>query len=122
MENDKYKNRKDRLDKILDKSESDIEKDELLRKKEREEWLKEKVEFICTSKWCKVSYVDHRYSWYEKDIKTCHKCRSFDGELSGGVSFESKDYSGERHDGMAHQVDFKFSDYNKGKWGKFWNK
>lgn len=114
MENEKYDNRKERLDKILGgKSEEELKK---------EEWLKEKVEFICTSKWCKVAYVDHRYSWYEKDIKTCQKCRSFAGELSDGVTFETKEYSGERHDGMAHPVDFKFSDYNKGKWGKFWDK
>lgn len=91
-------------------------------KEDKELWMKEKSEFICSMKWCKVAYIDYRYLWYEKDIKTCPKCRSFDGELSGGVSFSDKNYFGNRHDNQAHEVEFKFSDYNKGKWGKFWGK
>jgi len=87
-----------------------------------DEWLNGKDEFICSSRWCKCMYIDYRYLWFSDGIKTCPKCRSFNGELSGGVTFTKKEYSGERNDGRAHQTEFKFSDYTKGKWGKFWGK
>lgn len=57
----------------------------------------------------------------KQDIpKTCPKCRSFDNELSGGVSWQEKKYSGPRQDGKAHGVGFRFSEYRHGK--GFWNR
>lgn len=82
----------------------------------------EKSEFICSNKWCKCKYTIEKDRYYNDNMKTCDKCRSFDNEISGGVSYNSKSYSGERFDNKPHQTEFKFSDYFKGKWGKKWSK
>lgn len=79
-------------------------------------------EFICSNKWCKAKYTMEKKKYYEEGIRTCDKCRSFETELSDGVSFDNKKYSGERFDNKPHQTEFKFSDYMKGKWGKKWSK
>lgn len=115
-EKDKDKLREERLEELLGE---DVKTQEEL---DKEIWLSEKSEFICANKWCKVKYQIERFEFYENGKKTCQKCQSFDNELSGGTSFSKKEYSGPRHDGNPHPVDFKFSDYSKGKWGKFWGK
>ncbi|CAG7580187.1 MAG: hypothetical protein SLAVMIC_00290 [uncultured marine phage] len=120
MENEKDKDkdkiREERIDHLLGKIEK-TDKD-----KEKDALRLEKSEFICTNKWCKAKYFIERFKYYENHVTTCDKCRSFDNELSGGTTFTKKEYHGNRHDNMPHQVDFKFSDYVKGKWGKFWGK
>jgi len=73
----------------------------------------------CSNFWCKASY---NVKFYEGDNfpKTCPKCDSFAYELSDGIEHEEKHYDGPRHDGLAHQVDFHFSQYKNGR--GFWNK
>jgi len=55
---------------------------------------------ICQSPWCKGTF------YYIEDVapKYCPKCRSFDGELSGGVTWTDKAYEGSRFDGQAHPI------------------
>lgn len=55
---------------------------------------------VCSNKWCK--------GHFEKDVESvetmCPKCKSFDQNLSGGVTWEEKEYSGDRFDGKAHEI------------------
>jgi hypothetical protein len=53
---------------------------------------------VCQSPWCKGTFI------YDGDEvpKYCPKCRSFDNELSGGVTWTDKTYEGSRFDGQAH--------------------
>ena len=85
--------------------------------------MNEKSEYICRNSYCKSKYMEIRKNYYSSDrYKTCKKCRSFNEELSDGVTFNKKQYSGERYDNKSHETQFKFSDYIKGRWGKKWEK
>lgn len=43
--------------------------------------------------------------------KQCGKCRSFGSELSGGVTWNTKEYEGSRFDGMPHQIRYKVTNF-----------
>ena len=43
--------------------------------------------------------------------KTCSKCRSFDTNLSGGVTWTDKEYEGSRFDGMPHEIRYKVTNF-----------
>lgn len=55
---------------------------------------------MCKNPWCKAHFN------YESDEApdTCYKCQSFDGELSGGVTWSEKKYEGNRYDGQSHPI------------------
>ena len=55
---------------------------------------------ICSNPWCKAPYS------YEGDIAPgqCPKCISFDKDLSGGVTWVTKNYTEPRDDGRAHEI------------------
>lgn len=71
---------------------------------------------ICKSPWCKASF-----QYTENDIivsgderiapSTCPKCKSFDSELSGGVTWTDKEYEGSRFDGTPHQIRYKVTNF-----------
>ena len=73
------------------------------------------MNIICSNPWCKATVtVDDNY-----DSTQCTKCRSFDENLSGGVTWTEKKYEGPRFDGQAHQIDVKIErafEKNKIKW------
>jgi hypothetical protein len=71
---------------------------------------------VCRNPWCKTHFI-----YYDKDIKDvdgkkvipsqCSKCKSFNDDLSGGVTWEDKEYEGPRDDGMPHQIRYKITNY-----------
>ncbi len=69
---------------------------------------------ICSMPWCKGSF---KYLGEERP-EQCPKCRSFDNELSGGVTWTDKKYEGSRMDGLPHVIDIRVqrSDERKKNW------
>lgn len=76
----------------------------------------EKLINVCKSPWCKA-----HFEYFESEIKiidgngivpaTCPKCRSFDTELSGGVTWTDKEYEGSRFDNTPHQIKYKVTNF-----------
>lgn len=72
---------------------------------------------ICKSPWCKATFFyDKETEMIEVDgkmvpPKTCTKCRSFDSELSGGVTWSDKEYEGSRFDGTPHEIRYKVTNF-----------
>lgn len=71
---------------------------------------------ICRNPWCKA-----RFPFFEQDRievdgalcdpKECPKCKSFNNEMSGGVTWTDKQYEGDRFDGMPHQIKYRVTNY-----------
>jgi hypothetical protein len=71
---------------------------------------------ICRSPWCKATFFYFENETTEIDgVKVapnnCPKCRSFDGELSGGVTWIDKEYEGSRFDGTPHEIRYKVTNF-----------
>jgi hypothetical protein len=71
---------------------------------------------ICKSPWCKASFPFSEEDRVEvdgilTDPKECPKCKSFNTEMSGGVTWTDKEYEGSRFDGMPHQIRYKVTNY-----------
>lgn len=71
---------------------------------------------VCSNPWCKATF-----SYKEEDIvidkdskkkppKVCNKCKSFNNELSGGVSWEEKKYEGDPWSG-AQKIKYNITNY-----------
>ena len=64
---------------------------------------------VCRNPWCKATFI-----YKEEDVpKYCPKCKSFDKELSGGVTWVDKTYDGPRFDGLPHQTSINVKKYAK---------
>ena len=71
---------------------------------------------VCRSPWCKA-----HFEYTEKDIQvvdgnnvlpsTCPKCKSFDNELSGGITWSDKEYEGSRFDGTPHEIKYRVTNF-----------
>ena len=71
---------------------------------------------ICKSPWCKATFFYNEDEMIEVDVemmppKNCSKCRSFDNELSGGVTWTDKEYEGSRFDGKPHEIKYKITNF-----------
>lgn len=71
---------------------------------------------ICKSPWCKATFFYHETEMVEIDgkihpPKNCPKCRSFDSEMSGGVTWTDKEYEGSRFDGTPHEIRYKVTNF-----------
>jgi hypothetical protein len=76
----------------------------------------EKLIGVCKSPWCKA-----HFEYFEAEVSivdgvevrpmTCPKCRSFDTELSGGVTWTDKEYEGSRFDGKPHEIRYKVTNF-----------
>lgn len=71
---------------------------------------------ICKSPWCKATFFYNENEMIEVDgemmpPKNCSKCRSFDNELSGGVTWTDKEYEGSRFDGKPHEIKYKITNF-----------
>ena len=64
---------------------------------------------VCNNKWCK-SHFEHEDSYIGR---ICPKCKSFDIELSDGVTWEEKTYEGSRFDNTPHLISIKVNNFNK---------
>ena len=79
-------------------------------------YIMEELRSVCRNPWCKAPFV---YTEKDMDIvdgvkvapKECNKCKSFGGELSGGVTWKDKEYEGSRFDGLPHQIRYKINKY-----------
>ncbi len=85
---------------------------------------------VCSNPWCKATftYTEDDMTLVKKERKpfqaasdveydkippkVCHKCKSFDTELSGGVTWEDKKYEGDRFSGPARELKYKVT-YNR---------
>jgi len=70
---------------------------------------------ICSNPWCKATF-DYVPSLESKDSHEdaplqCPKCRSFDTELSGGVTWNTRQYEGSRLDGTPHPIRYRITNY-----------
>lgn len=74
-----------------------------------------KIMLVCKSPWCKA-----HFEYFKPDAvdgnevappTTCPKCRSFDNELSGGVTWTDKEYEGSRFDNTPHQIKYKVTNF-----------
>lgn len=67
---------------------------------------------ICCNPWCKAlfEYSDAKDSDSDSPVQ-CPKCKSFDSDLSGGVTWNTKEYEGSRLDGMPHQIRYRITNY-----------
>ena len=68
---------------------------------------------ICSNPWCKAlfEYSSPDGSQEESSAVQCPKCKSFDSEMSGGVTWNTKEYEGGRFDGMPHQIRYRITNY-----------
>lgn len=91
----------------------------------------EQMMTVCRNAWCKATFfynendmipvksdsprsskIDTILDESQKEPPHyCKKCKSFDNELSGGVSWSDKEYEGSRFDGMPHQIKYKVTNY-----------
>lgn len=94
----------------------------------------EEMKSVCSNPWCKATftYTDmdmievvktdntkgHRFTKelpvnesIKQPPRVCKKCKSFESELSGGVSWTEKKYEGSRFDGMPHEIKYKVTNY-----------
>lgn len=72
---------------------------------------------VCNNPWCKAHFFYGKEDIViveEKEVhpKKCKKCQSFDTELSGGVTWEDKEYEGDRIDGP-HQIRYRVTNYKQ---------
>ncbi len=71
---------------------------------------------VCKNPWCKATF-----QFTESEVvgsgedrifpSQCHKCRSFDSELSGGITWNTREYEGSRFDGMPHQIKYRVTNF-----------
>ena len=71
---------------------------------------------ICGNPWCKATFNYFLCDMIDVDgnmiaPKNCNKCKSFDGELSGGVSWVDKEYEGSRFDDTPHEIRYKVTNF-----------
>jgi hypothetical protein len=77
----------------------------------------EQFKSVCKNPWCKSTfYYTESDMIIEKGLfgrvnklkpPVCNKCKSFDNELSGGVTWTDKTYEGSRFDNTPHQISYK---------------
>jgi hypothetical protein len=68
---------------------------------------------LCSNPWCKSYFI---YDGDGEAPSICYKCKSFDSELSDGVSWSEKKYEGEKNDGMCHPISLNINFSNDKKW------
>ena len=76
----------------------------------------EKLISVCKSPWCKAHFEYFETEMTDVDgvkcpPKSCPKCKSFDSEMSGGVTWTDKEYEGNRFDGMPHEIKYKVTNF-----------
>ena len=96
----------------------------------------ESMTAVCRNPWCKARFIyteedmvfisenstNVKIDKILDDIKKvppteCSKCRSFNDDLSGGVTWTDKKYEGPRYDGSPHPISVNVSKYtDRKKW------
>jgi hypothetical protein len=76
----------------------------------------ETMKTVCRNAWCKATFLYTEDDCKEVDgVKVgpniCTKCKSFDAEMSGGVTWEDKVYEGDRFDSIPHEFKYKIRNF-----------
>lgn len=76
----------------------------------------ETLKTVCSNPWCKATFIftdaDCKLvDGVSIEPKVCQKCKSFDCELSGGVTWEDKVYEGDRFDNTPHEFRYKIRNF-----------
>jgi hypothetical protein len=86
---------------------------------------------VCSNLWCKATFFyteDDMIEVKDDNIRSskidnilnevnkvppvvCHKCKSFDSELSGGISWKEKEYDSDPYDDRPHQIRYKVTNF-----------
>jgi hypothetical protein len=79
--------------------------------------MSEKLKTICHNPWCKCTFYYTEDDMIEVDgtkipPKICNNCKSFDTELSDGVTWCDREYDDEIYDySLSHHVTYKVTNY-----------
>jgi hypothetical protein len=66
----------------------------------------------CSNQWCKAPFTFNDLELIDgQEPKTCKKCQSFDTELSGGVTWQEREYEGSRYTNEPHQITYKVTNF-----------
>jgi hypothetical protein len=72
----------------------------------------EEIKAVCRNPWCKATFTyTEEVDGIKVEPKECNKCKSFNNDTSGGVTWKDKEYEGSRFDGMPHQIRYKINKY-----------
>jgi hypothetical protein len=71
---------------------------------------------VCNNPWCKATF---RFSDNDlinvdgvlEEPKKCKKCLSFSNDLSNGVTWQDKQYEGERYSNESHQIKYRVTNF-----------
>jgi hypothetical protein len=72
---------------------------------------------VCSNPWCKATffYTDDDMVEIKDDDRisktVCHKCKSFDSELSGGISWKEKEYDSDPYDDRPHRIKYSVTNF-----------
>lgn len=71
---------------------------------------------ICSNPWCKAQFNFNEGEFVDVDgklqePKQCKKCMSFNSDLSAGVTWQEREYEGERYTNEPHQIRYKITNY-----------
>ena len=78
----------------------------------------EEIRIVCQNPWCKGTFT-YKVTEGESKPTKCPMCRSFNDELSAGITWTDKKYDGPRNDGRAHPISVnvsRYTDHNSKKW------
>jgi len=67
---------------------------------------------VCSNPWCKATFFFTELDCKKVDDsiiepKFCQKCKSFETELSGGITWQDKEYEGDRFDPIPQEFKYK---------------
>lgn len=71
---------------------------------------------ICKNPWCKAKFYFNEDELVNLEgkleiPKECKKCLSFNNELSSGVTWQDREYEGERYTNETHQIRYKITNF-----------
>ena len=66
---------------------------------------------VCSNKWCRATYEFEG----EDAPGFCQKCNSFNNQLSGGVTWQDRNYNEPLYDGKEHRSTMIINDHMNGK-------
>lgn len=76
-----------------------------------------KKRLVCNNPWCKAVFYYDIEKAIEKDGKKifpveCNKCKSFNLQMSGGVTWEDREYD-DVVDNSPHEIKYNVTNYNR---------
>lgn len=71
---------------------------------------------ICSNPWCKGTFTFNDNDLINVDgvleePKQCKKCLSFSNDLSGGVTWQERQYEGDKYTNEPHQIKYRVTNF-----------